>query len=83
MTPTKESVQEILVSSIISAVGCGPEQITLTSTFESLNFDSLDIIELHMALEDEFDIDIFDEDVVGMTTVGEMLVLLCTKLHVG
>lgn len=46
------------------------EKITLEASFqEDLNADSLDVVELIMAIEDEFELEIPDEDVERITTV--------------
>ena len=50
------------------------EEITLDSSFiDDLNADSLDIVELIMALEDELDMEIPDEDVENFKTVGDVV----------
>ncbi|MGL5416643.1 MAG: acyl carrier protein [Clostridium sp.] len=50
------------------------DEITLESSFlDDLNADSLDIVELIMALEDELDMEIPDEDVEGFKTVGDVV----------
>jgi len=47
------------------------EQVTATSRFiEDLGADSLDVVELIMTLEEEFDIDIPDDDAQELATVG-------------
>ncbi len=46
-------------------------KITLETTFDELDADSLDVVELIMALEDEFDIEIPDEDAEKIKTVGD------------
>lgn len=49
-----------------------PEQVTPAANFANdLNADSLDVVELVMALEDEFDIEIPDEEAEKITTVQE------------
>lgn len=48
-----------------------PERISLESTFEELEIDSLDGINIIFALENEFDINIPDEGVQNMRSVGE------------
>jgi acyl carrier protein len=48
-----------------------PEQITLDSTFEQLKIDSLDGINIVFALENQFGINIPDEGVQNMRSVGE------------
>ncbi|WFA09791.1 acyl carrier protein [Tissierella sp. Yu-01] len=48
------------------------KDITLETSFkDDLNADSLDLVELVMALEDEFDLEIDDEDVERIKTVGD------------
>jgi len=49
------------------------DDITLETTFESVGADSLDIVELIMEIEEEFGIEIPDEDMKKMTTVGDMV----------
>lgn len=51
-----------------------PEGITTESSFvDDLGADSLDIVELIMALETEFDLEIPDEDAEKITTVGDVV----------
>lgn len=61
------------VRAIISEqLGIDEADITMESSFiEDLGADSLDIVELVMALEEEFDIVIPDEDAEKIRTVGE------------
>ncbi|MBE6062163.1 MAG: acyl carrier protein [Clostridium butyricum] len=48
--------------------------VTMDASFiEDLNADSLDIVELIMALEDELDMEIPDEDVENFKTVGDVV----------
>ncbi len=47
--------------------------ITSESTFEDLGADSLDVVDVIMTLEDEFDMEIPDEAIEGMKTVGELV----------
>ncbi len=62
-----EQVREVIVREL--AV---PEsQVTENATFDGdLKADSLDVVELVMALEDEFDLEIPEEDAERITTVG-------------
>lgn len=63
-----EKVKEI----IIDQLGADEEQVTLNSSFvDDLGADSLDIVELVMALEEEFDMQIPDEEAEKIRTVGD------------
>ena len=68
MADTYEDVK----ATIIELLGVDETKITLEARFrEELEADSLDIVELIMALEDKMDIEISDEDAQNITTVGE------------
>ncbi|AKX93707.1 acyl carrier protein [Neomoorella thermoacetica] len=55
---------------VAEQLGVEEDTITMETSFEDLNADSLDIVELIMALEEEFDLEIPDEDAEKLTTVG-------------
>jgi len=57
---------------IVDQLGIEEEKITIDSSFiDDLGADSLDIVELIMAFEEEFDIEIPDEDAEKIKTVGD------------
>jgi len=59
---------------IINELGVDPEKVTNDASFvDDLGADSLDTVELVMAFEEEFTIDIPDEDAEQMHTVGEAI----------
>ena len=65
---TAAKVKEI----IINELGVDPEKVTPEASFvDDLGADSLDTVELVMAFEEEFTIDIPDEDAEQMRTVSE------------
>jgi acyl carrier protein len=67
---TAAKVKEI----IINELGVDPEKVTAEASFvDDLGADSLDTVELVMAFEEEFTIDIPDEDAEQMRTVGEAI----------
>ena len=50
------------------------DNVTMNSVLtDDLSADSLDLVELVMAFEDEFDLDIPDEDVENVKTVGDIV----------
>ena len=65
-----EKIQEIIADKL----SIDAEEITLDSSFiDDLNADSLDTVELIMALEDELEMEIPDEDVENFKTVGDVV----------
>ena len=59
---------------IADQLGLDVEEITMESSFvEDLGADSLDIVELIMALEEDFDIEIPDEDAEKIASVGDIV----------
>ena len=57
---------------IVDQLGVDEDAVTMESSFlEDLGADSLDIVELIMALEEEFDLEIPDEEAEKITTVGD------------
>jgi len=57
---------------IVEQLHVAPEKVTATAHFvDDLGADSLDIVELVMAFEDAFDLDIPDEDAEKITTVKD------------
>jgi acyl carrier protein len=58
-----------------------PGQVTETARFkEDLDADSLDLVELVMGLEERFDIEVPEEDLEGVTTVGHAVDLVLAKV---
>ena len=57
------------------------DKVTLEANFaDDLDADSLDLVELVMALEDEFDVSIEEEELEGVTTVAKAVDLVRSKL---
>lgn len=66
---------------LVSELGLDEEKINPDARFEEdLEVDSLGVVELLMALEDEFDVTIPDEEAENLTTVREAIELVVTKL---
>ncbi|MGE5580966.1 MAG: acyl carrier protein [Bacillota bacterium] len=57
---------------VVEQLGVDEEEVTEQASFvDDLGADSLDIVELVMALEEEFDLEIPDEDAEKIVTVGD------------
>ena len=68
------SVPDRVKEIIVEQLGVSPEQVTETASFvDDLRADSLDTVELVMALEEEFDIEIPDEDAEKIKTVQDAI----------
>ena len=66
---------------IVEQLGVDEGQVTAEASFiDDLGADSLDTVELVMAFEDKFDIEIPDEDAEKMRSVGDAVEYLKAKL---
>ena len=69
-----DSVEAKVKEIIINELGVDPEKVSHEASFvEDLGADSLDTVELVMAFEEEFGVDIPDEDAEKMRTVGDAI----------
>lgn len=67
-----ETILETVQSILVDQLGVDADQVTMDSNFiDDLNADSLDIVELVMALEQEFGISIPDEEAERIKSVGD------------
>lgn len=65
---------EKIKAKIAEQLSIDEDDITMDSAFvDDLGADSLDLVELIMALEEEFDMEIPDEDAEKITTVGDVV----------
>ena len=70
---TPEEISERVKSIIVEQLGVSLEEVTPQASFiEDLGADSLDIVELIMALEEEYDLEIPDEDAEKNQTVDDV-----------
>lgn len=77
MNNTEERVRDI----IVELLGVDEEEVSLDARFrEDLEADSLDLVELIMAFEEEFEGEISDEEAQKITTVGEAVTYINTHM---
>jgi len=70
MADTFERVKKI----VVERLGVDESEVKLEAKFkDDLGADSLDVVELVMELEDEFDLEISDEEAEKISTVGEVV----------
>jgi acyl carrier protein len=69
-----KTIEEKVKDIIVEQLGVTPEQVTTTASFiEDLGADSLDTVELVMAFEEEFNVEVPDEDAEKLQTVGDVV----------
>ena len=69
---------------IVEQLGVDPAKVTMEARFrEDLEADSLDLVELIMAFEDEFGGEISDEDAQKIKTVGQAVEYLTARMEAG
>lgn len=77
MSEVVDKVKEIVVDQL----GVDEAEVKLNSAFvDDLGADSLDVVELVMALEEEFNLEIPDEDAERISTVSEAVTYIQEKL---
>ncbi|HJC01300.1 MULTISPECIES: acyl carrier protein [Oscillospiraceae] len=73
---------EKIAALLAEQFGVEADSITMDTSFEDLGADSLDIVELTMAVEEEFGLENMDEDdLSGISVVGDLVNYLKTKLE--
>jgi acyl carrier protein len=75
---TTQQVESRVVEALAS-FGPDPEQITRESTFEELEIDSLDLVELAQIVEDEYGVVLKGDDMKDLQTVGDAIDLIVSK----
>ena len=77
----REEVLSAIRDVAVEVLGVEPTQVTDDAQFkEDLEADSLDLVELVMALEENFDISVPEEDLEGVATVGQAVDLVLSKV---
>jgi acyl carrier protein len=78
----RSEIQSKLVDLLVEELGLDRDNITMEAKFEEdLEVDSLGVVELLMALEDNFDVKIPDDEAEQITTVGEAVNVVATKVN--
>ena len=72
---------EKVKKAIATQLGIGEEEIKEGTTFEELGIDSLEIFEIIMALEDEFHIEIPNEDVENIKNIADIIKYIQSKVE--
>lgn len=81
MTPstvTEQDAEKVIIDAIAS-VGPERDQIKRDSTFESLDVDSLDVVEVAQVVEEELGVEIKGDDAKDLKTVGDVVDLVVAR----
>ena len=73
---TEESIKDI----VVKIIHCDKNVLTPESTFKELNADSLDLVQILVALEDNFGIEIPEEDAQQFKTFGDVVAYVGRKV---
>jgi acyl carrier protein len=71
-TVTKDQIHERVVEALVS-FGAERDEITPDATFESLDVDSLDLVEMAQIVEEEYGVQMREEDMKDLRTVGQAI----------
>ena len=74
---TAESVEQVIFDGLKELGAEG--EVARSSTFEDLDVDSLDLVELAQIIEDEFGVSLQGEDVKDLRTVGDVIDLVVAR----
>jgi acyl carrier protein len=77
-TSTTDKVEQVIVDAI-ARFGPDAAEVTRDATFETLDVDSLDLVELAQIVEDEFGVKLEPSDVAELKTVGDVIDLVVAR----
>lgn len=75
---TTDRVEQVIFDGL-SEVGAERDAISREATFEDLDVDSLDLVEVSQIVEDEFGVELEGDDVKDLRTVGQVIDLVVSR----
>jgi acyl carrier protein len=75
---TTDRVEQVIFDGL-AEVGAERDQISREATFDSLDVDSLDLVEVSQIVEDEFGVELEGDDIKDLKTVGEVVDLVVAR----
>ena len=80
MAQNREEIVDAMKEVLASELGVDADKVTADARFkEDLDADSLDLVEVVLALEERFGVEIPDDEIAGVKTVGEAADLVIAK----
>lgn len=77
-TITKDQIED-RVKEAVASFGPEPEDVTRDATFESLDVDSLDLVELGQIVQEEYGVELKSDDMPKLKTVGDAVDLIAAR----
>ncbi len=78
MTVTRDQVQELVTEVLVEEIGVDRDLISPEATLESLDIDSLDLVEVAQVVEERWGFRIRAEDAKGVETLGDAIDMIVT-----
>lgn len=75
---TTDNAQEVITDGLVE-IGAERDEISAAATFEALDVDSLDLVEMAQIIDDEFGVTLTGNDVKDITTVGQLVDLVIDR----
>jgi len=75
---TTDRVEQVIFDGL-AEVGAERDEISRDATFDALDVDSLDLVEVSQIIEDEFGVELEGDDVKDLKTVGEVIDLVVAR----
>jgi acyl carrier protein len=75
---TTDRVEQVIFDGL-TEVGAERDEISRDATFDALDVDSLDLVEVSQIIEDEFGVELEGDDVKDLKTVGEVIDLVVAR----
>jgi acyl carrier protein len=73
-----QTAEKVITDGLVE-VGAEAAEISREATFESLDVDSLDLVEIAQIVEDEFGVELVGDDVQNLKTVGDVIDMVVAK----
>jgi acyl carrier protein len=75
---TTDRVEQVIFDGLVE-VGADRESVSRSASFEDLDVDSLDLVEVSQIVEDEFGVELEGDDIKDLKTVGEVIDLVVAR----
>ena len=75
---TTDRVEQVIFDGLVE-VGAERDAVSRNASFEDLDVDSLDLVEVSQIVEDEFGVELEGDDIKDMKTVGEVIDLVVAR----